>query len=187
MSIAASVLISPSRLLQRLVALLGIAIAVIGCRFALVGFLAPASRTFPTSSTTPSLHVEYGTPASSLELVLATLLLLLGLGLIYCSSRTRKSFQLDISGVGEIRLREHDTRAVADSAKSSRNRRSDGETVQLMDDSTIWPNLLALRLRRPDGSRIGLIVLPDMVAPDSFRALVVAVQWIAARDSTNGT
>ncbi|WP_151446255.1 hypothetical protein [Lacisediminimonas profundi] len=50
-----------------------------------------------------------------------------------------------------------------------------------MDDSTIWPKLLALRLCRADGTRTGLVVLPDMVEPEGFRALVVAIRWIAAR------
>jgi hypothetical protein len=191
MSIAASVVINPSRRLQRLVALLGIAIAVIGCRFALVGSSAPASFPSPASSNTATflpflpLHFEYGTSASCIQWALATLLLMVGLALVYSSSRARKSFQLDISGLGEIRLREHDTGAAAYPVKSSRDTQAQGETVQLMDDSTIWPRLLALRLRRSDGSRMDLVVLPDMVSPASFRALVVAVQWIAARDSTD--
>lgn len=187
MSIAASVVINPSRLLQRLTAALGLGIALVGCRFALLGFSGAITPAGSQGALVALAYLEPATPASLMEMGLAALLIFIGCSLLYSSTRRRKSFQLDISGVGEIRLREHYTRAALRSSKSSRESRQHGETVQLTDDCTIWPKLLALRLRRQDGRLISMIVLPDMVTADGFRALVIAVQWIASRERAGAT
>ena len=164
MSIAASVVINPSRQLRLLLAVCGLLIAGVAIRLALI---------------------ELATTAVLARLGLSLLLVFCGLGLIYSAFTARKSFQLDISGIGEIRLREHYAGAVAKRRKSSPDAKGNGEMVQLMDDSTIWPALLVLRLRRADATRTSLIVLPDMVEPDAFRTLLVAVRWIAAHNGAD--
>jgi len=78
----------------------------------------------------------------------------------------RNVCQLDISGVGQLRLavyREH------------------GAALRLLQGSTIWPGLLLLRLGG-DGGRVQvLIVLPDSVMPADWRALSLACRAITAR------
>jgi hypothetical protein len=56
-------------------------------------------------------------------------------------------------------------------------------TVRLLEGSTFWPGLLALRLRDQDGKTTSLLVLPDSVAPGAFRALSLSLRWIASQDS----
>jgi hypothetical protein len=63
------------------------------------------------------------------------------------------------------------------------DQRGSGEVVQLMADSTIWPGLLLLRLRRQDLRVTSVLILPDCVAADGFRALSVACRWIAAHNN----
>ncbi len=185
MSLAASVVINPSRLLRCMTAALGIGIAVIGTRFAFLGFSGSAASGRTSGASNPFAPLEFSTPSSLIELALAALVILIGCCLLYSSACRRKSFQLDISGVGEIRLREHYTSAAVVPAKSSRENPPPGEAVQLLVESTIWPNLLALRLRRKNGSLVNLIVLPGMMTAADFRALVIAMQWIASRDSAD--
>lgn len=166
MSIAASVVINPSRLLRFLLALLAALVIAVACWIALFAQLAYFES---------SILSAFSGQALSLIPFVA------GAYLFHSAFRPRKSFQLDISGLGEIRLREHDTRAAADPGKSSPDSKRGSDAVRLMDDTTIWPKLLALRLCRADGTRTSLVVLPDMVEPDDFRALLVAIRWIAAR------
>ena len=74
--------------------------------------------------------------------------------------------QLDISGVGQLRLtvyQEH------------------GTALRLLPGSTIWPGLLLLRLGDDDGGVHSLTVLPDSVTPADWRALSLASRAIAAR------
>lgn len=54
--------------------------------------------------------------------------------------------------------------------------------VRLMAGSTLWPNLLLLRLQAEDGSVSVLPILPDSISRSDFRALSVAFRWIALRE-----
>ena len=57
--------------------------------------------------------------------------------------------------------------------------------MALQAASTLWPQLLVLRLRRQDGGGAPLVLalLPDSVAPGGFRALAVALRFVAERDN----
>jgi toxin CptA len=95
----------------------------------------------------------------------------------------RKTFRIDISGVGQIRLVEDNDAAGFPETEQSPDQRGSGEVMQLMADSTIWPGLLVLRLKRPDNRITSLTVLPDSLPIDDFRALSVACRWIAAHNN----
>ena len=98
----------------------------------------------------------------------------------YHGVRHRKTLHIDISGSGQIRIAE----VVLKTSCASEDRphfRTDGTVVGVMGNSTIWPNLLMLRLRMDDGRVVALPILQDSVSQEDFRALSVACRWIAAR------
>jgi toxin CptA len=151
MSIAASVVVKPSRWLLMLVAILCLGvIAVAACvAFGLVGEL--------------SLWLKVALPLSCTTLI--------GAGFAQNISN-RKNYHLDIGGVGQIRL--HELIHAKDDPKT------DGILVILLADSTLWPWLLVLRLQDEGGRVYTLPILPDSLPAASFRAVAVACRWIAA-------
>ena len=90
-------------------------------------------------------------------------------------ARATTTRRIDISGVGELRL----TVQLKLCAAPAR-----GVPVRLAPGSTLWPQLLLLRLRAEDGALTVLAVLPDSVGPGRFRALAVALRAIAGRDNS---
>lgn len=77
--------------------------------------------------------------------------------------------QLDISGVGRVRLAVYQYNGVAQC---------------VLAGSTFWPRLLVLRFGDAAGGRRALVLLPDSVAPSQWRALAVACR-VAARVQIN--
>jgi toxin CptA len=73
--------------------------------------------------------------------------------------------QFDLIGVGRLRLTVY---------------QQTGTTPHLLDGSTLWPNLLLLRLGGDDGRAQVLAVLPDSVARPEWRALALACRAAAA-------
>ncbi len=96
----------------------------------------------------------------------------------YRIAKNRRTRHIDISGTGQIRLSEYRGLAGAFSENIG-NEHADG-VVHLMANSTLWPNLLLLRLRTDDGRICMLPILRDSVAANDFRSLSVACRWIAA-------
>ncbi|HEU5436889.1 MAG TPA: flagellar hook-length control protein [Telluria sp.] len=86
--------------------------------------------------------------------------------------RSTKMRQIDISGLGQIRLTVQQDMACND---------VDGVAVALLPGSTIWPWLLLLRLGHDDGKVTVVPVLRDSVAPSVFRPLSVALGAIGGR------
>jgi toxin CptA len=161
MSIAASVLIRPSSCLRLLLAAMALLLLAV----------------------TPWLFLfAFPTVSASWRLALVFPCAIAAFGLLHASFRTRKWFLLDICGLGRIRLREHYTGAAAAWLKETNFSRPP-RTVRLLEGSTFWPGLLALRLRDQDGKTTSLLVLPDSVAPGAFRALSLSLRWIASQDS----
>lgn len=161
MSIAVSVVVKPSRLLLAAVGSMcfGIAIAAGMIGFAKVGEL----------SLYPRLAIAGGC-------------LFAGFSGFYWTVQARKTFHIDISGVGQIRLAEYSALAGVYRQDNWLNQESGGEVVRLMPDSTIWPYLLLLRLQ-DERNRIKVLpILRDCIAADGFRALSVACRWIATQN-----
>lgn len=105
---------------------------------------------------------------------------------IFHHFRTRKTLRIDISGIGQIRLLEY-TEVARSFAMWQRVTEKSEEEYQMMEGSTLWPNLLFLRLKSSDGRVEKISILPDSVMPDEFRALSIAFCWIAARKNTEAT
>ncbi len=151
MSIAMTVVIAPSRCLR--VVLAGFGASLFAAALA-VGLLAPARFA--------------GGPVVAAALVFA------GLCLVHAACRATVMNRIDISGLGRIRLAvQQDVGAEADG----------GVLMKLLPGSTLWPRLMLLRLGAADDGAGGacryVVVLPDSVAPDAFRALAVALGGIA--------
>lgn len=96
----------------------------------------------------------------------------------------RKSFRIDVTGIGQIRLVDTSPDAQVVSANLSN---VGVEVVQLLKDSTFWSSLMVLRLQSGSGRLRVLIILPDSMERSAFHALSVACRWIAARQISSET
>lgn len=162
MSIAVSAIIRPSRLMQVVVILFG---AVL---------LATAMLLW--------LRLTCKIPDS----VLGVLILVCvgeGCAVFFIASARKKSYRLDISGNGQIRLSEYRPTTAASSTERRADIDGSGEVVQLLRDSTLWPMLLLLRLQSHTGRVTIVPVFPDSTERRAFRAVCVACHWIAAQNT----
>jgi hypothetical protein len=159
MSIAASVVVRPSRHLLTLVATLCLGVVAIGGVLAL-GALA---------------ELAFWT-----RLLCASACLLLAGGGFAATRRGRSAYRLDISGSGQIRLSLCVPKAARATDIAASEPNEGGMLVTLLADSTLWPHFMLLRLQDQSGRLHALPILPDSVSAESFRALSVACRWIAA-------
>ena len=92
----------------------------------------------------------------------------------------QRFYLITISSAGQIRLLELDSsdNNIQDIFDADS---TDWSVVNLLEDSTLWPKLLLLRLCSDNGRLTVLPILPDSVSLQSFRSLSVACRWIAAR------
>lgn len=154
MSIAVSAVVAPSRVLRALAALFGT------CNLA----AALAVITIP------------GEPFRLAPICAAFFLLAAGF-LLHFSARRTNTLRIDISGLGELRLTVQ---------QDLRGRGARGETAVpavLLPGSTLWPQLMLLRLLPADGAPLVLPVLRDSVTPQQFRALAVALRATGGRNA----
>ena len=152
MSIALSVVVRPSCLLRCALLLFGTAHGALALALC-AGVAAP-------------LAWPHGVAAAAL----------LCAGLLgHAALRRRTPHQIDVSGVGELRVtvQHHSGAPLAGPTR-----------MRLLPGSTLWPQLLVLRLRAAQhGAVLTLPVLPDSLPPAQFRALAVACMCIARRDN----
>lgn len=116
-----------------------------------------------------------------LRALLSTLVFFLASFGFYHGMRCRKTIQLDISGTGQIRLLKAGGKPSC-AATIRPHVGGSGEVVRLMDNSTIWPHMLLLRLQLENGGETVVPVLPDSVDRDTFRSLSVACRWISVQN-----
>lgn len=159
MSIAVTAVVRPSRLLLAMVTaawLCAILIAgLVGCNY--LGTLSLWERLF--------LALTYFVMASSFWILFFF---------------AQKFYLIAISSTGQTRLLELDSSAnVVQQVFNNDN--AGWFVVSMVEDSTLWPKLLLLRLRSNSGRLTILPILPDSVSFQSFRSLSVACRWIAAR------
>ncbi len=157
MSIAVSAVIRPSRYL----AFFNVGFAGF---FVLTGVLAMAGQLGP--------FPFYG------RVVLMPVCLTAALVLVLGYFKTRKTLRIDISGNGQIRLKEYRGNEFDASAKSMDS--PEEQPYELMEKSTIWPGLLILLLRTETGKKAGILIFPDAVQPGEFQSLYTACRWIDA-------
>lgn len=96
---------------------------------------------------------------------------------IFLHFHSKKTFRIDISGSGQIRLRE-DTTNVSTQIFPQKQSVPDAEAFYLVNGSTIWPTLLLLRLVSDSDRKSVLLIFPDSVKAEQFKALYVACQWL---------
>lgn len=156
-SIALAALVLPSRALRRACALLGVAalLSAVNVQFS------------PASFHTPLL-------------VTACCALLCGLSVHACTGRA-KAHQIDISGLGQIRLTVQLCIGREPAATPDTQQWPATREVRLLPASTLWPQLLLLLLCDSDGMVIPVVVLPDSVSPEAFRALACACRAVRHR------
>jgi hypothetical protein len=97
-----------------------------------------------------------------------------------------KSLRIDISEHGQITVTEDKTctnrSGQAKTDESSQQDHAVTTLVKLLPDSTIWPNLLLLRLQAEDRKVRNVLILRDCMGTEDFRGLSVACRWIAAHN-----
>ena len=91
-----------------------------------------------------------------------------------CACRNGTAQRIDVSGIGAVRVTVQQM-AARDAQESV--------PVQILTGSTLWPCLLLLHLKGPDGQRRTLLIAPDSLSAEEFRALAVACRSIARRDN----
>lgn len=99
----------------------------------------------------------------------------------YHGSALRKTIHIDISGTGQIRIREAGEERPCVGADRPHVEKS-AESVVLLPDSTLWPWLMMLRLQSESGKITVLPVLPDSMPFETFNAVAVVLRWIAGRN-----
>src|SRR5438132_10768077 len=125
MSIAVSAVVKPSRLLLAMVG--GMCLALI-IAAGMIG-LAESGKLSP--------HQRF---------LFAGICILIAFFGFFQAIRKRKTCRIDISGTGQIRLTQDDEIAAFDRPEQCRDGEEGGKLVQLLENSTIWPCLLLLRL-----------------------------------------
>lgn len=157
MSIAVSTVVRPSRLLAILIILMCALVLTTGSAilFGLIGEQTMLSRAIPGG-----------------------VCIFLSVLVCYRTVQNRKAHHIDISGHGRIRLAEHSASASVASARIA----SEGGSVSLMADSTLWSWFMLLRLQCEDGRIVILPILPDSIEGGGFRALAIACRWSAAHN-----
>jgi toxin CptA len=162
MSIAVSAIVHPSRLLQVMVGIISTISAAIGIGIA-TGVIS---------------ELPFG--PRSLIAIFSIFLAVFG---FYHGMRHRKTIQIDISSSGQLRL----TEVVNEGACRGGNWphvEKNGQLFCLMMNSTIWPHLLLLRLQAESGLIQVVLILPDCVSKENFRAMSVACRWVATHSDS---
>jgi toxin CptA len=163
MSIAVSAVVKPSKLLFAITTSMCLVVVLIGIMIALgcVGNLSLLSK-----------------------VVIAGLCIFMACWAFSRFAANRKSLHIDISGIGQIRLAEHNELAAVLAGDVNQSPVF-GEVLQLQAASTIWSYLLLLRLQGTGQEVKILPILPDSVGTDNFRALSVACRWIATHNNSD--
>lgn len=99
------------------------------------------------------------------------LVCLLLVGRAVYRARCRQPRAIHVSGSGQIRLSVNGAQT---------------EPVKMLPTSTLWPILLILHLQNANLHTETVVVLPDSVRPEEFKALLVACRWLAMRQSEGG-
>jgi toxin CptA len=156
MSIAVSALVHPSKLLARLEIAMGLFVALIG--FLVISSWGDGLAPIP-------------------RFVAAVICVPVSIWIILHHVIPGKSLHIDISGNGQIRIREY--YELTSSVGPLEMHKDHGKIVYLMMSSTLWPHMMVLRLQGEDGQLKVVTILQDSMGAEEFRALSVACRWIA--------
>jgi hypothetical protein len=104
---------------------------------------------------------------------------------IFKAGRHRKTFHIDISGIGQIRLTQYSGVSGLHKNGSTALDGISGLVVHLSPDSVLWPQFLLLRLKPERGPVFSIPVLPDCISGPGFADLSVACRYIATRNAND--
>lgn len=162
MTIAVSVMVSPSRLLT----------------FAVCGLaLLAAAATLLTFHTNPYL-------SANLRLQISLIVSILVMNTIFKGRRPGKTFHIDISGIGQIRLTQYSGVSIPYKNTGMPLDGPSGKLVHLRPDSILWSHMMLLRLKSDEEEIISIPVLVDSLDAADFAQLLVACKWIAAQPAS---
>ena len=156
MSIAVSAIVNPSRRLWWTASSFCIAIAVIGIAIGM-GWL--------------------GNFTGVTRTVLAGATVICSLFALLHLRRNQKAYLIDIGGDGTLRLLP---------CNAAGAMHAQAESASLLDGSTLWAGLMLVCLQLESGQTIVLHILPDSVSQQEYRALSVALRWVAAHGGEMG-
>lgn len=122
---------------------------------------------------------QTGNFASVHRQLLALLLCLTAFFFVFSYFWSRKTLWIDISGNGQIRLKE-DKRSVSKPSSENADSPSFNETWELSENSTVWPTLLILQLKTENGKKAKVLICQDSVKEEQFKSLYTSVRWIEA-------
>lgn len=109
---------------------------------------------------------------------------ILGWIAIFRLKRPGKTFHIDISGIGQIRLTQYSGVSIPYKNTGMPLDGSTGKLVHLSPDSILWPHLMLLRLKAAEGGIFAIPVLTDSLGATDFAQLLVACRWIAAQPAS---
>lgn len=102
---------------------------------------------------------------------------------IFTLRRPGKTFHIDISGIGQIRLTQYSGESETRGNLGLALDGNSGLVVHLSSASVLWPHFLLLRLKLEEGTVLSVPVLPDSLKGPGFAGLSVAFRYIATRDA----
>ena len=111
--------------------------------------------------------------------LLALLAILTAFFLIFSYFRSRKTLWIDISGNGQIRLKEY-RQSVSKPSTEDADSCTFTDTWKLSEYSTIWPTLLILQLAAENGKKTNVLIFQDSVKREQFKSLYTSLRWIEA-------
>ena len=110
--------------------------------------------------------------------------ILLGIA-IFVLRHLGKTFHIDISGIGQIRLTQYSGVSTQYKNTGLPLDGSSGQLVQLSPDSILWSHLMLLRLKTAQGGAYSIPILTDSLDASDFAQLLVACKWIAAQPASH--
>ncbi|MFL6720047.1 MAG: protein YgfX [Burkholderiaceae bacterium] len=104
---------------------------------------------------------------------------------IFRLRRPGKTFHIDISGIGQIRLTQYSGVSTPYKNTGMPLDGSSGQLVHLSPDSILWPHLILLRLKAAQGGIFSIPILNDSLDESDFAQLLVACRWLAAQPASH--
>ncbi len=102
---------------------------------------------------------------------------------VFKASRRRKTFHIDISGIGQIRLTQYSEVSAFHEKTDLALDGTTGAVVHLCPESVLWPQCLLLRLKCDEGAVFFIPVLQDSMSGPGFAELSVACRYLATRNA----
>lgn len=120
---------------------------------------------------------QAGTFSLAGRMIVTAVSLVSALFLVFLHFRSKKTVQIDISGSGQIHIRE-DIHNVSAQVSRQKQIASDADVFYLVNGSVIWPSLLLLHVESDSKEKKYLMIFSDAVKEEEFKALYIACQWL---------